>query len=619
MPDDDSGPKLSIDAGRLGRFYRTPENTKDYSGYREKDFIKEVNSGILFPSITTILNVLAAPYLQQWAANLAAKEAVRVGRTWPENYIVKPDAAYDYLRYMHLKDLRFAANRGTRIHKILELLGQGKSLSNFTLSDDDRKCISSWEKFVKDLSPTFEFQELTGFGTTRNKLKFGGTTDFIANIGGIKVAGDYKCSTLDTPVLMVDGTSKNAGDIVQGDKIVAWTAKKNLHSTTVAWTADNGVHNVVSLGTEYGQKLKVTKEHPILVNRKNKLCWVRAEDIVVGDLAHLATGWNHNPHRESTKWTHRVSPYAVGVIWAIVNTLVKSPTKRKTVFNVNPNISKVSEHELGLLGIKIEDGLVWKKDLISALNRNKAEGTETPFLSIFTSTRIPEEIFSSKVWVQEGFVSGVREIFSQRGKNDKESLITLSSNEATTLLQQLYLNLGIVTQRECSEYEVKQIGGLAEDGLALKVPYFNADEIIKHGPSVTMITKKEITSPEPTVAIEVEESHTHITGGLITHNTTRSGLHNSVALQLTAFTRTDTVYPNLSQAVPTPKIDKAIALHISPTNYKCVEVDISDDSWDIFKSMRDIWFYYAFEGKLDAQRNVLGKKSIRSSKDLTNN
>jgi hypothetical protein len=615
MQVDDSNPQLSVDAGKLGRLYREPNDVTDYTDYRAKDFITKVYDGTLFPSITTVGNVINAPYLQQWAANLSAKEAVRVGTHWPQNYINKPEKAYNYLRYVHARDLIQAQNRGTRIHRILELLGQGKPLGNLEpLSDDDRACIVSWEKFIKDFSPTFLYQELTGFGVTQSGLKYGGTTDFIANIEGITVAGDYKCSTLDTLILMADGTSKNAGDIVEGDRIVAWTAKRNLHIANVAWTADNGIHDIVSLTTEYGQVLKVTKEHPILVNRKNKLGWVKAGDVIEGDFAHLATGWNHNPHRESTEWNYRVSPYAVGIIWAIINTLVENPTTRKTAFNINPSISKPARKELELLGIKNDSDIAEKRDLISALNRNKNDKDETPFTSLFESANIPQEIFSADVNVQEGFIAGVREIFAVRGKDAKESVINLSSEQAISQLQQLYLNLGVITQREYSIFEKEQ-KELAEQGLALKVPYFNADEIIKHGPLVAMITRKEITAKESTIAIEVEESHTHVTGGLITHNTTRTGLHNGVAIQLTAFSRTNLILPDNVNSIPTPKIDKAIALHISPDNYKCVAVDISNKSWDIFQSMREMWFYYAFEGKHTPEDNVLGK-SLRSGQAL---
>lgn len=613
---EDTDPTLSIDGGKLGRFYRLPENKTDYSHYSKKDFITELHEGIIFPSITTVLDVLNAPYLQQWAANMASKEAVRVGVKWPYKYADSPEKAYKYLRYLHVRDLRAAADRGTRIHKILELLAQGKPLTMFTLTDDDKACIVAWEKFIKDFQPVFLYQELTGFGKTSTGLKYGGTTDFIANIEGINVAGDYKCSTLDTPILMADGTTKQAGDIKEGDRIVAWTHKRNLHVAKVAWTADNGKHDIVSITTEFGQKLHVTKEHPILVNRKNKLGWVKAADVEEGDFAHLATGWNHNPHRESIDWGYRVSPYAIGVVWAILNTLTSTKATAKDTYVLHENISTVARGELDRLGIKHENNIIHKKDLIFALERNKPENdTTVPFLELFNSANIPQHVFAADVNAQEGFISGVREIFSVRGKNAKECVINLSSQEAIEQLQQLYLNLGVSTQREYSEHETEPDVGLVEDGQALRVPHFNADEIIKHGPIATMITRKKITEAQQTIAIEVEEAHTHVTGGLITHNTTRSGLHNGVALQLTAFKNTTQAYPDHAQPVPTPQIDTGLALHISPEGYKVMEVNTSKEAWTIFESMREMWFYYAFEGMLDPQTKVL-TRTLKSPKDL---
>lgn len=615
MTEEFAAPQLAIDAGKVGRLYRTPGDATDYTGYNRKDFAALVHEGKLFPSITTVLNVMNAPYLIQWAVNMAAEEAVRVGVKWPERFQQEPRKAYSYLRSRHTQDLNQASNRGTRKHYIFETLGKGKSL-NLTLDDDDRACIAAWEGFVKAFSPTFRYQELTGFGTTRSGLKVGGTTDFIADIEGMTVAGDYKCSTLDTPILMGDSTYKKASDIRAGDRIVAWSSAKNLHVATVAWTADNGVHPITSLTTQYGQNLRVTGNHPVLVNRHNKLSWVKAEDIQEGDNVHLATGWNHNPHRPSQEWTRRVSSYAVGVIWAILNDSANIDNKRKTIFHVHDGVRKVAKKELQLLGLIDNDAdlsndtpvIIKKKDVVAALNRNNSSKTAMPFPELFESPRIPQEIFGTTVSAQEGFLSGVREVFGVRGKDVTDYTITLSSEEAVDDLQHLYLNLGVTTQRE--ENTETKISNL-------RVPKINTDELIKHGPLTTKIVKVEKQAEEPTVAIEVDGAHTHVTGGIITHNTTRSGLHNPVSLQLTAFARTHSISPDNIQLLPTPKIDKGIAVHISPAGYKVQPVSISDASWDVFQALREAWYYYAFDGITEPGEPSL-KKAVRTPQDLLN-
>jgi intein/homing endonuclease len=614
---EDDAPKLSVDAGRwsLGRLYHEPDNLTDYYGYTKKEIIQEIFEGRLFPSITTVLDVLNAPYLQQWAANMASKEAVRVGTKWPERYTINPKGAYNHLRLLHTKDLQFSAQRGTRIHKILELISQGKPLTNFTLTDEDKACIVSFERFVKDFQPEFLYQELSGIGRTNKfNLLYGGTTDFIAKIEGLTVAGDYKCTTLDTNILLENGVLKQAKDIKEGDKIVAWTPKRNLHIATVAWTTDNGVKPIISIKTEYGQELNITAEHPVLVNRKNKLGWITAADLVEGDFVHLAAGWNHNPHRVSTEWEYRVSPYAVGIVWAIINTLQENKNE-EAQYNINADISKASYHELKLLGIKDDETFITEQDIINILDRNKPVEDATPFMELLSSSSIPKAIWEANVDVQEAFIAGVREIFAVKGQGVKECVVNLSTQNAIEQLQHLYLNLGVVTQRETSVHEEENVLNLPEDGLALRVPHFNADEIIKHGPIVAMITRKETREPERTIAIEVEEAHTHVTNGLITHNTTRSGLHNSVAIQLTAFKNTTNIFPDDKNPIPTPHIEKAIGVHISPENYKVVPVDTSAETFNIFEAMRELWFYHITEGLIAPDRKVL-QKSIRKGSDL---
>lgn len=613
MTEEFEAPQLAIDAGKVGRLYHMPQDTTDYTGYARKDFATLVKEGILFPSITTVLNVLNAPYLIQWAVNKSAEEAVRVASRWPERFREDPRKAYSYLRSLHTVDLNQASNRGTRKHYIFETLGKGKNL-NLTLDDDDIACIKAWEQFVKIFEPEFLYQELTGFGSTREGLNFGGTTDFIAKIEGMTVAGDYKCSTLDTPILLADGTYKNAVDIREGDKVVAWSAKRNLHISTVAWAGDNGVKDIYTLTTQYGQKLRVTGNHPILVNRHNKLGWVKAQDVVEGDNVHLATGWNHNPHRESEKWTRRVSPYAVGVIWAIINDAANANSKRKTLFDVNPEILKVAKRELQLLGLIETDAdlsqdtpvVIKKRNIVAALNRNNPNKSDTPFLEIFESDRIPQEIFGTNVNDQEAFLSGVREIFASRGENVTEYVIKLATENAVDDLQHLYLNLGVTTERET---------GVNNEITNLRVPKINSDELIKHGPLATKIVSVVQDAAEPTVGIEVEGAHTHVTSGIITHNTTRSGLHNPVSLQLTAFKNTDHISPDNVQLLPTPQIDQGIAVHISPEGFKVALASTSEESWDVFQSLRSAWYYYAFDG-LTSPGNPSLKKYVKTPQAL---
>lgn len=602
-------PALSIDAGvSIGRVYRTPT---DEHTYAPEEIPEALYNGNLFPSITNVLNVRNMPYLQQWVANMVAKEAVRVGQRWPEKYRNDAIGAERYLKSLHTQNLNDAANRGTNVHAAMEALALGGKVPN-SLTEDERLCVVQGEKFLSDFNPTFRHVELTGFGETSNGLKYAGTTDFVADIENATIAGDYKCTSLETPILMADGTQKYAKDIKTGDKIVAWTPNKHLHIAKVSWTADNGVQDIIKLVTEHGQNLYVTKEHPVLIIRDKQIDWVQASEIRYGDIAHLASGWNHNPNRPYTNWGFKVSPYAVGVVWGIINSASTTHDKKNT-FTLPETITAAALQELKLLGMKVVDGKVNKKDVLTVLSRGVREGNKVPFTSMLETANIPNEVFATDLISQDGFLAGIREVFMNRKLFPNNYLIPLSSVKAVEDLQQLFLNLGITTHRGTKKLRMVETNPNEE--LVISVPKIDGDYVFTHGPVTSRIIHAEKLDAEPTIAIEVEGSHTHITSGIITHNTTRSGIHSTVALQLNAFARTHLVSPDDKTLISTPNIDRAVAVHLSPKAYEVVEVELSDEAFAIFEALRSVWIYHVFDGDLRLNENVLQSR-ITKPQDL---
>ena len=612
MPNDnkpETDPALSIDAGgAIGRVYRSPIDEHEYA---LEEIPEALYNGHLYPSITNVLNVRNMPYLQQWVANKVAKEAVRVGQNWPEKYRTEPIQAERYLKSLHTVDLSQAAQRGTNVHAAMEALALGGKVPN-TLTEDERKCVIQGEKFLSDFNPTFKHVELTGFGETRDGLKYAGTTDFVAEIENATVAGDYKCTTLNTPVLMADGTQKVAKDIREGDKIVAWTPTKHLHIAKVSWTADNGIQDIIKLRTEHGQTLYVTKEHPILVIRDKGIDWVQASEVRYGDIAHLAAGWNHNPNRPYTEWAYRVSPYAVGVVWSIINNASTGHDK-KGVYTLPETLTETALQEIKLLGMKVVDGKVTREDIVTVLSRGVKEGQGVPLLELLDSPNIPDAVFATDLLALEGFLAGVREVFMNRVLFPNDYRIALASLSAVESLQQLFLNLGITTHRGAKK--VKLVSSDPAEELVIRVPKIDSDYVFTHGPVSSKIVDAELIEAEPTIAIEVEGSHTHITAGIITHNTTRSGIHSSVAVQLNAFARTTLISPDDKTLIATPHIDRAVAVHLSPKAYEVVEVELSDEVFEVFESLRKLWLYHVFDGDLRLNENVLQSR-ITKPQDL---
>jgi hypothetical protein len=105
---------------------------------------------------------------------------------------------------------------------------------------------------------------------------------------------DYKCLTPRTPVLMPDGSSKPAAEIELGDVVVG---EKDgvLVPTRVQEVFDNGVRPCVEVVTYGGRSVAVTEDHPFLTPDG----WVKAADLVPrrtatardGSLVKVALGW----------------------------------------------------------------------------------------------------------------------------------------------------------------------------------------------------------------------------------------------------------------------------------------------------------------------------------------
>ncbi len=94
-----SPPPLSIDAGDIGRVYRLPSSpfsdpvtrkgNKNKGEYDQADYLTDpalraVTDGALVPSVTTVLGRRHKPFLQHWAAGLAAKTMLSTTQTEAE-------------------------------------------------------------------------------------------------------------------------------------------------------------------------------------------------------------------------------------------------------------------------------------------------------------------------------------------------------------------------------------------------------------------------------------------------------------------------------------------------------------------------------------------------------
>jgi len=182
-----TSPALAINTSS-GRLYRKPETKLADVG----DVDSALESGLLMPSVTNVIDVLNKPFLMHWYAKRAAEDAVQVVRDHPGLIQKKPKEAIKWISGAAKRTASAAAGLGDEVHNYVEALSIGQEVPDIS----DPKVldyVAQWEKFVADYSPKFLFAEGTIFGTTGDHGKaYAGTADFIAEINGKIVVGDYK-------------------------------------------------------------------------------------------------------------------------------------------------------------------------------------------------------------------------------------------------------------------------------------------------------------------------------------------------------------------------------------------------------------------------------------------
>lgn len=613
----DSSPQLSVKVSEdgkeqwdnVGRLYRRPDFILP-ENFRSLPVLRElIKNGELVPSITNVIGVRGAPFLLPWATKLVATEAIRVTERWPDLIRNSPSKALYYLKNTAEREKIFWGTQGTKIHMVCELLAKSEDISHIVLTDYERLSVDRWKEWLDLFQPTFKFLEITGFGKTLQDLGYAGTADIIAEIEGKTIVGDYKCVVNSTPVLLPDGSYVRADQIVEGQDVVAWDKIKGLHVSNVTYVGDNGKHPVVRIETIHGQVLKCTTNHPVLASRDSKgLGWVTAEELKPSDTLYLALGWNYSPHRVEKAWEFGkyFSPYLFGLIWALSN-FSKTPWKVDMQVEL-PKLSRVTlKEELSDFGftftkqgkMNIKPGL----EKIAKKNKTSVEYV----LKTLTPHNLPEFVFAAPVIAQSAIIAGIQEIFANKDMHTNDFYVVLARIESLRDLQRLYINHG----------QPSQLGrDLKSELNFLKLPFSSNETIYVHGQYESKIKSIEIIEePQATIAIEVAGSHTHITSGLITHNTNRSGLHADVALQLAANARSTEIFPDSITSEPMPQIDGAVGIHISPKGVDMVEIDISDQIMETFSSLRQTWNFHAFDGKLHSPKGVF-LRTIKQPKDM---
>ncbi|MFD9813974.1 hypothetical protein [Streptomyces sp. NPDC059080] len=90
---------------------------------------------------------------------------------------------------------------------------------------------------------------------------------------------------------------------------------------------------------------------------------------------------------------------------------------------------------------------------------------------------------------------------------------------------------------------------------------------------------------------------------ILDFKTTRSGVHEDVALQLAAYANADRIVrADTGESVPVPAIDAAAVLHVRPEGWKLVPVRHAPELFSVFLHLRAV-----FDWDRDLKRGVVGR------------
>ena len=181
------------------------------------------------PGVTSILSMLPKPFLQHWAAKMVAEHAVDNVSSYIGLVMHgQRQAAVDLLKAAPRRYTTERADIGTDVHDAFDQLSKGETLGRVT--PEVEPYLKHFDQFVKDFQPNFLMTEETIFS---DKHRYAGTFDWIAEIGGEVVVGDWKTTRQTYPEVGLQLAAYRYADYVQRSDGAQVPLPKNISGGAV--------------------------------------------------------------------------------------------------------------------------------------------------------------------------------------------------------------------------------------------------------------------------------------------------------------------------------------------------------------------------------------------------
>lgn len=378
-----------------------------------------------------------------------------------------------------------------------------------------------------------------------------------------------ECVVPETLLTLADGTLKRADQIAAGDRVLGWDYEtSSLVPSTVRSVGDSGSHPLVRIRTHRGRDLVTTLNHPYLASRRLRCqkCsrvhgpktpgglrpeWVFAGDLQVGDYVAV----QHAAQWEGTGELSFGDGYFVGCM------VGDGSIRRKGALafsNADPEVIAAVNEQASKFGSRLKHKFAYDYEFVggSQIGRPRRGTVANPTREFFRklglvgtdsyTKRIPGAVMRSGPAAVAGFISGYLDtdgcVVRESAKQPKVTWTSASLGLIQDLQHCLSL-LGVQghlcvhrpeDSRLAIRYELHVCGRANVETLAthLHLCHPKKRERLAYWGSQTDHPREKpdfqrydrVVSIEPlpdgrTIAIEVEGTHSHVTNGIVTHNT----------------------------------------------------------------------------------------------------